>query len=93
MRFIRSQPCAMGTRDPCYGPIHAHHAGIDHGKGQKDADNKCVPLCQKHHADWHGASGPFKTMRRDERRKWAADQILMMQNRFEQEQYSHDRWF
>ena len=93
MRFVRTQPCAMRVHDPCEGPIEAHHAGRDRGLGQKAADDTCVPLCQKHHMDWHGASGPFKTMRRDERRQWADTQILMMQDRRVQDQFSHDRWF
>lgn len=79
--FVRQQQCLMAAHDPCYGPVQAHHAGIDKGMSQRDHDTTCVPLCLKHHRNWHDASGLFKDFCKDERREWATTQIVLIRQR------------
>jgi hypothetical protein len=71
---VRRLKCAkpIGIRFgywPCGGDIVAHHAG------PKSNDSTAVPLCVKHHAQWHDANGVFKGWDREQRRAWAAATI------------------
>ena len=69
--WCRRQRCAECNASP---PNEAHHAGRS-GMGMRAHDNTCVPLCMYCHTDWHAASGPFKTMRKADRRAWAERNI------------------
>jgi len=72
---VRKLPCRVfrswATYAPmvCEGEMHAHHAG------PKKNDSTAVPLCWKHHGQWHDANGVFKDWRKEERRAWAEASI------------------
>ena len=73
---VRQLPCLLGVPGVhCYGRTHAHHAGRG-SMGKKAPDDTAVPLCLKHHQDWHGASGYFKEMGQEARREWAEEAIM-----------------
>ena len=84
--WIRSQPCTMRSQDPCSGPVEAHHAGRDRGMSQRAHDDTCVPLCRKHHAAWHSASGVFRTYKKAERRAWADAKVAWFRARYAEAQ-------
>lgn len=68
--WVRSRPCiSCGTHH-----TEAHHAGI-RGLGQKSDDTSAIPLCRSCHRCWHDASGPFRNMDHDARRRFAAGAI------------------
>lgn len=87
MLWVKGQPCAAGDledgaeRARCEGVIEAHHAGLRHGMSTKADDRTCVPLCRRHHVEWHGATGPFKPWDREVRRAWAVKTIARTQAR------------
>lgn len=62
--WIRTQPCAMTeTVGRCIGPVAAHHrkgGGRKTGMGLKAHDHETIPLCTRHHDDFHHLTGPFK---------------------------------
>lgn len=88
--FVRSLPCAvekssglyrgtMALVSPtlfCEGRIHAHHA-IHRSQGGKD--DSAVPLCDRHHRQWHDANGVFAGLSRLERFAWAQRAIARTQ--------------
>lgn len=59
------------------GDVVAHHAG------PKSNDSTAVPLCVKHHDQWHNGNGVFKGLGKDARRKWAAERIIETRARIE----------
>jgi hypothetical protein len=61
---------------PCRGPVEAHHAG-PRGMGQKAPDDTAIPLCTRHHRDWHGATGLFAGWEAARRRAFAAVAIAL----------------
>jgi hypothetical protein len=67
---VRMLPCLV-ARD-CFGRIHAHHA-VHLSRGGTDAD--AVPLCMKHHGEWHGAIGAFRWFGKLMRFAWAVRAI------------------
>lgn len=68
LALIRTLRCAIG-RD-CYGNIQAHHSTHGRGMSQKTHDHSVIPLCLKHHAEFHGATGRFKGWKKAERNGW-----------------------
>lgn len=66
LEAVRQLPCFV--REDCDGPVHAHHA-IHRSQGGIDWD--AVPLCMKHHAEWHNASGFFRELGKEERGRFA----------------------
>lgn len=48
---------------PRKSPVEAAHVdhGGDKGAGTKASDRYAIPLCQRHHDEQHGKTGPFKT--------------------------------
>lgn len=52
-------------------PPHAHHAG------PKSNDSTAIPLCLKHHDEWHSANGWTKHLVKDARRAWAESAIAV----------------
>lgn len=75
LMFVRCQPCRMWMNDPCEGKVEAHHAGRDRGLSQRAHDSTAIPLCHKHHRNWHDASGPFRHFKKRDRRAWADRQV------------------
>lgn len=58
LEFVRSHDCVIndGKGNNCNGsPVVAHHLTFcgGQGKGTKECDSKCVPLCSMHHANLH----------------------------------------
>lgn len=80
MAWVRTCRCFVGI--DCEGRIHAHHAGERPGMGMKAGDDTCIPLCSKHHAEWHGASGHFREMDKVDRRRWSDTAIQVTQARY-----------
>jgi len=85
LNAVRELPCAVEairqlggetTYGECPLPSHAHHAGRRPGVGMKAADDTAIPLCYRHHQQWHDASGYFHGMTRSERRKWSDERII-----------------
>jgi hypothetical protein len=55
----------------CYGPIHAHHStGLGRGKSTKNSDHATIPLCMKHHSDFHSLTGLFRDWDRERIAAW-----------------------
>jgi hypothetical protein len=77
---VRRMACVARDLGHCMGRIEAHHAG-DKGYGQKAHDETCVPLCLLHHRNWHDASGIFRDVPKEWRRRWIADQIAYTQRK------------
>lgn len=72
LRKLRALPCAVGTN--CSGRMHAHHPiGVAYrGMSQRAHDHLAIPLCSRHHTEFHNAVGFFKSMKKAERRAWQA---------------------
>jgi len=81
MAFVRTLPCAVkaGCSADCEGPIHAHHA-VTRARGGKD--DTCIPLCNRHHMQWHDANGVFAGMTRFERFAWSVAAIEATQRTY-----------
>lgn len=83
MLWVKQQPCML-TGDPlageCRGPVHAHHAGTRPGVAMKAPDATCIPLCERHHDDWHACRGLFDATK-EARRAWADWAIEATQDR------------
>lgn len=81
LRWVKAQPCAARSArqgEECDGAIEAHHAG-PHGAGQKCPDRESIPLCTRHHREWHDARGLFAGMDKAARRVFAATAIELTQ--------------
>lgn len=78
MIWVKTQPCLVAS-DLCEGGIDAHHAGKRHGMSTKADDATCIPLCHRHHIEWHGACGPFKGWSKDQRHAFAVESIAKTQ--------------
>ena len=76
LAYLRERPCAiaegLGTRLECAGPICAHHSTHGRGMSQKAHDHEAMPLCIKHHHDFHAGSGLFRGWTQDQRTRWQA---------------------
>ena len=80
--WCRDQRCAVDGCRRC--PCEAHHAGRS-GMAMRAHDSTCVPLCTQHHTDWHAASGPFKRMKKADRRAWAEANIRKYNDLYRQQ--------
>ena len=51
LAHVRQFPCCVCQ----YPDVHAHHIRFSHiaGVGMKPPDTWAIPLCPKHHAEWH----------------------------------------
>src|SRR5215468_9034822 len=56
LEFCRAFPCVMNSL-VCDGPIEASHDRNMTGLGRKEADDRTVPMCRKHHQDWEQHKG------------------------------------
>lgn len=72
MAWVSTRPClarllsARGLE--CEGRIHVHHA---FGRRVVDGDQKTIPLCDKHHREWHVHNGIFNDWDRARRQAWS----------------------
>ncbi len=65
--WLRTRPCSWcGVWDRSI----VHHHTARRAKGRRAHDHDGMPLCPGCHIQFHGACGPFKDMKRDERRDW-----------------------
>lgn len=60
LAWLRQQPCVLGHLNQCRGHIEAHHHTHGRGLGQKSSDRYAMPLCHRHHMDFHNARGHFR---------------------------------
>lgn len=74
--FVRSLPCYLCST--CDG-IHAHHA-IHRSQGGTDKD--AIPLCMRHHQQWHDHNGAFAGLNRFYRFAWSRRAIADTQGRY-----------
>jgi hypothetical protein len=74
VHWIHELPCFAESMGGCQGYVEAHHAG-PRGLSRRAHDDTCVPLCSIHHKQFEDASGPFKTWKQIERRRWTARAI------------------
>jgi hypothetical protein len=72
---VRGLPCLLAWTKKCLGRIQAHHAGERPGIAMKAPDDTAVPLCGRHHVEWHNAAGHFSAMDKAGRRLWAESAI------------------
>lgn len=76
LAYIRSQPCCVCNYR---APSEAHHHTKARGRGQRGHDRETMPLCKVCHTAFHAASGPFKILRKSERREWQDVQVARYQ--------------
>jgi hypothetical protein len=81
LRNVRGLPCLLAWTKKCLGRVHAHHAGERPGMSRKAPDDTAVPLCVRHHVEWHDASGHFASLDKAGRRLWAEAAIVDTQTR------------
>lgn len=89
MAWVRTQPCRLrdvAGAGQCYGGIEADHAGQKPGMGRKAPDSTCIPLCRRHHLDRTNNDGFFRSMSREERSRWRAQQIAATQATYQRHQ-------
>jgi hypothetical protein len=74
--WVKTLPCCAHSFDPTCsaGYVEAHHAG-DRPFGRKAHDETCIPLCTKHHREWHDAGGVFRFWKKDQRRSWRDEMV------------------
>lgn len=71
LQRVRERRCLVGSCVDGELPSHAHHAG------PKSNDSTAVPLCSRHHREWHDANGFFRGATKEARRAWAATAITV----------------
>jgi len=87
LEWIRSRPCIVPTRFPagwptaCDGVTEAHHCG-PRAMGRKASDRDTVPVCTRHHFEYHACAGTFR-MNKETRRVWARLAIEATQAAYE----------
>jgi hypothetical protein len=78
LAWVRSRGCEAGSYQ-CAGWIHAHHA-IHRSQGGRD--DVAIPLCGKHHQDWHNHTGPFRGLSRLQLFAWSMAAIERTQRAY-----------
>lgn len=68
LALLRAQQCAVAKE--CFGVIQAHHSTYGRGMSQKTHDHDAFPLCAKHHAEFHCATGHFRNWNKAVRAVW-----------------------
>lgn len=93
--WLLRQPCCC---QPCVGTVIIHHSTVGEterhgkslggrrGKGQRASDAAGMPLCNRHHGNFHDLKGPFKGWEKPALRQWQNDQVAELHARFESEQ-------
>lgn len=69
---VAALPCVVCGRWPAG---EAHHAGRRPGIAMKASDHTTIPLCHRHHVEWHAAGGFCKGWDRARRRDWQDERI------------------
>jgi hypothetical protein len=86
LAWVRTQYCAVGISTwrayVCEGTIHAHHAGRRPGVAMKAPDDTAIPLCSKHHRQWHDGTGVFAPFTKLQRFAWSQRAIADTQGRY-----------
>ncbi len=74
LAWIRQQPCCVcgGT----FGVV-PHHSTVGRGLSRKTSDRETMPLCVKHHREFHGASGYFGGWGKRDRRRWQNQMVAL----------------
>lgn len=73
---IRAMPCDLRDERPeeCAWGTDAHHE-TGAGMALKANDRRTIPLCHRHHMDFHDHRGYFWNWTKEERRQWQDDRI------------------
>lgn len=79
LALVRLLPCCAPSignpsADQHWGIICAHHR-MGAGMARKSGDDETMPLCVRHHDDFHFARGVFKGWPRARRREWQSEMI------------------
>jgi hypothetical protein len=93
LAWVRTQPCVLDTNHhsvihpwdgfcACEGRTHAHHAGRKPGVAMKADDSTAIPLCDRHHRQWHDANGVFAGLTKLQRFAWSQRAIADTQGRY-----------
>jgi hypothetical protein len=91
--WLLKQPCAVNAIEPCVLSVVVHHhtegethapgarpekaLGGKRGKSQKASDYYGIPLCHRHHGQFHDAKGFCKDWDKENRSAWQTDQVLI----------------
>ena len=69
---IRRLPCCVcGTRRR----VDPHHSTAGRAFSRKASDHATMPLCRRHHDEFHGARGHFEGWDRAKRRQWQREMV------------------
>jgi hypothetical protein len=73
-----------GRSDACLGCHKPHHGAGQgtRGKGTRAHDHDVMPLCWKHHRQFHDATGHFQGWSREQRRAWQDEQTQACQEAY-----------
>lgn len=68
--------------------LHAHHLKFGRGARRggmafKVSDRLCLPMCPRHHRQFHRSEGFFKAWSKDQKREWQEAWIARLQTRFQ----------
>lgn len=74
LTLLRTFPCALRS-STCDGPTEAHHSTHGRGMAQRAHDHEAIPLCRRHHAEFHKASGWFGGWSNRMRTDWQRDLV------------------
>ena len=80
VEWVRTQECCVGQ--DCKGKIVAVRAGAPRGLGTPAHDRTAVPLCRAHAKAFTERSGFFARLLSEQRRMWASELSIALQNRF-----------
>lgn len=98
LNWIRSLPCAyclaLGPSEahhstvhpsrcePCSGTQRGRHEAGKRGKGTKSHDHYAIPLCLKHHRDFHDSARDFRTWNKAQKRLWQEAMVHEFHSRY-----------
>lgn len=77
LAWVRTLPCVVSLG--CGGVVQAHHSTAGRGLSQKAPDWESMPLCAKHHREFHDARGYFGGWDKRWRRDWQRSQVAYVQ--------------
>lgn len=92
LEWLRGLPCCARNLDEggcSYGCVEAHHPrGLEYGTGTgvKASDEDAVPLCHRHHTDWHLAVGVFSRWHKKQRKEWQRQMVELYHQAWEVQQ-------
>ncbi len=67
--------------------LHAHHLKFGRGErrgglGIRVHDKLSIPMCPRHHRQFHRSEGFFKAWSKDQKREWQEERIARLLARF-----------